>query len=345
MSSKNFITYPALRPLAWIFGRIMRERNRRFDTGRTPVQSVAVPVISVGNLSVGGTGKTPMCRWLLKVLKEQGLHPAMLSRGYGRKTSGFLALHAGSTADEVGDEPLEVFSSFGGDVPVFVCEDRVSGARQLLQHDGSINAIVLDDAYQHRFLHRDINILLTDYRRLYTRDRVMPEGRLRELPEGAARADVIIVTKCPADLSREQADAITRELQPLESQQVFFTAISYEPLQADDLSSQRLLIFTGIANPQPLVSHYDGRSLSLQTLRFPDHHRFTDSDIARVAAAARQADIVITTAKDFSRLPASIPDSLRSKLHVQHIDVEILLGQEEELKETFSNLSSRGEES
>ena len=104
LSSKNFITYPALRPLAWIFGRIMRERNRRFDTGRIPVQSVAVPVISVGNLSVGGTGKTPMCRWLLKVLKEQGLHPAMLSRGYGRKTSGFLALHAGSTADEVGDD-------------------------------------------------------------------------------------------------------------------------------------------------------------------------------------------------------------------------------------------------
>lgn len=339
MAEKSFITYPAVRPLAWIYGRIMRVRNRRFDTGRTPITAVSVPVISVGNLSVGGTGKTPMCRWLLGVLTEQGLKPAMLSRGYGRNTQGFRHVDTSSTADEVGDEPLEVFNAFDGKVPVFVCEDRVHGAQRMLQHDRSINVIVLDDAYQHRFLHRDINILLTDYSRLYTRDRVIPEGRLRELPEGAARADIIIVTKCPADLGREEADALTRELKPRERQQVFFSAIKYEPLDTD-LSDKRLLIFTGIANPRPLVSHYDGKGLSMETLQFADHHRFTDRDINKVATAADKADIVITTAKDYSRLPKDIPDSLRSKLHVQRIGVEILLGQEEEVRKTISKLST-----
>ena len=323
-----------LQPLAWAYGRVMRIRNWRFDTGQTPVETVGVPVISVGNLSVGGTGKTPMCAWVLQLLTENGHKPAMLSRGYGRKTSGFRQVVAGSTAREVGDEPLEVFRRFDGKVPVFVCENRAEGAQRLLQADDSINAIVLDDAYQHRFIYRDINILLTDYSRLYTRDKVLPQGRLRELPEGAARADIIVVTKCPPSLSAQQAQAISDELRPQTRQQVFFSAINYEPI-GTELHDKDVLIFTGIAKPQPLIDHYTPLCRSVQTMLYGDHHTFSAAEISTIATAAEQADIVVTTAKDYSRLPAGLPPVLRDKLRVQRIAVEILLEQKEKIRNTI----------
>lgn len=310
----------------------MRLRNRRFDSGRTPVCKVGVPVVSVGNLSVGGTGKTPMCLWLLQQLVAAGFHPAMLSRGYGRKTRGFMHADATTTARDVGDEPLEVFNALGGKVPVFVCEDRVHGAQRLLQTDSNIDVIVLDDAYQHRFIHRDVNILLTDCHRLYTRDRVLPEGRLRELPEGGARADIVVVTKCPDSITPDEAEAIRRELRLQPSQHLFFSAIGYEPLNITALDGKRVLLFTGIARPQPLIDHCEAQGCAVQTMRFADHHRFSAADIKGIAAAAEDADIVITTAKDFSRLPANLPSTLRSKLHVQRISVKILFGQADNLK-------------
>lgn len=322
-----------LRPAAWTYGRLMRWRNRRFDTGRTPVTTVHAAVVSIGNLSVGGTGKTPMCLWVLRQLVTAGHHPAMLSRGYGRKTRGFHHADATSTAREIGDEPVEVFRAMEGKVPVFVCEDRVHGAQRLLQTDSTVDSIVLDDAYQHRFIHRDVNILLTDYRRLYTRDRMMPEGRLRELAEGAARADIVVVSKCPYGITPDEAENIRKELQLLPSQHIFFSAIEYEPLSIPDLNAKRVLIFTGIAKPQPLIQHYTPQCLSLRSMRFADHHNFSQKDISRIAKAAQSADIVITTGKDFSRLPADLPEELRSKLHVQSIAVKILFNKEETLKD------------
>ena len=322
-----------LRPAAWTYGRVMRWRNSRFDTGRTPITAVQVPVVSIGNLSVGGTGKTPMCLWLLRQLLTAERHPALLSRGYGRKTRGFLHADATSTAREIGDEPVEVFRTMEGKVPVFVCEDRVHGAQRLLQADSTIDSIVLDDAYQHRFIHRDIDILLTDYRRLYTRDRVLPEGRLRELREGAARADIIVVSKCPYGITPDEAESIRKELQPLPHQHVFFSAIEYEPLNIPDLNTKHALIFTGIAKPLPLIQHYTPQCLSLTTMRFADHHNFSQKDISRIATAAQSADVVITTGKDFSRLPADLPEVLRSKLRVQRIATKILFNQEEALKD------------
>ena len=322
-----------LRPAAWTYGRVMRWRNSRFDSGRTPITAVHVPVVSIGNLSVGGTGKTPMCLWLLRQLLAAERHPAMLSRGYGRKTRGFLHADATSTAREIGDEPVEVFRSLEGKVPVFVCEDRVHGAQRLLQADNTIDTIVLDDAYQHRFIHRDINILLTDYHRLYSRDCVLPEGRLRELPEGAARADIIVVSKCPYGITPDEAKNIRKELQSLPHQHVFFSAIEHEALNIPDLHTKRVLIFTGIAKPQPLIQHYAPQCLSLSTMRFADHHNFSHKDISRIATAANDADVVITTGKDFSRLPANLPEELRTKLRVQHIATKILFNQEETLKD------------
>ena len=273
-----------------------------------------------------------MCLWLLRQLLAAERHPALLSRGYGRKTRGFLHADATSTAREIGDEPVEVFRSMDGKVSVFVCEDRVHGAQRLLQADSTIDSIVLDDAYQHRFIHRDINILLTDYRRLYTRDRVLPEGRLRELKEGAARADIIVVSKCPYGITPDEAESIRKELKPLPHQRVFFSAIEYEPLNIPELNTKRALIFTGIAKPQPLIQHYTPQCLSLSTMRFADHHNFSQKDINRIAEAAQSVDVVITTGKDFCRLPADLPEVLCSKLRVQRIATKILFNQEEALK-------------
>lgn len=328
-----FRIWPILHPLSWLYGRVMQMRNRRFDTGRLPIGKAAVKVVSVGNLSVGGTGKTPMCIWLLRLMMESGAHPALLSRGYGRRTRGFLHVDGGSTTQQVGDEPLEIHRIFDGIVPVFVCEDRVEGARRITKVNSEIDCIILDDAYQHRYIHRDIDILLTDYNRLYTRDRVLPEGRLREKAEGAARADIIIVTKCPAGITQEEAEAVKRELQLRTGQRVFFSAIDYEPLSLPKLEQKSVLLFTGIANPQPLTDYFAPRCLELQAMIFPDHHSFSAKDISHIDAAAKGADVVISTAKDFSRLPESLPPALKEKLCVQHIGVKILFNQEQELRQ------------
>lgn len=324
-----------LRPAAWVYARIMRQRNRRFDRGKLTTDEVGVPVVSVGNISVGGTGKTPMSRYLLQMLREAGMHPALLSRGYGRKTRGFLQATPRSTADEVGDEPLELYNAFNGEVPVAVCEKRVAGARQMLKLNKGIDCIVLDDAYQHRYIHRDVNLLLTDLNRLYTRDKALPEGRLRELPEGAQRADIIVVTKCPENITPRQTNLIERELMPQVGQKVYFTSIAYEPLFIKaDKTIESALIVAGIANPQPLIRHWSGKVANVKVLRFGDHHRFTADDIKRIAVAAEHTQIVITTDKDHSRLKQmKLPQSLSNKLQVQHIGVKILHSREMEFRQ------------
>lgn len=326
-SPANPKTYALLQPLAWIYGLVMKARNHRFDTGSLPVRSFGVPVISVGNLSVGGTGKTPMCVAILQILRDMGVQPALLSRGYGRRTKGYRCATPQSTAAEMGDEPMEVYTTFDGQMPVAVCEKRCAGAEQLLASEEQIGAIVLDDAYQHRYIDRNLNILLTDYNRLYTRDRILPAGRLRESAQGASRAQIIVVTKCPANLSRAEAEAVVAELQPAKGQSVFFTTICYEDMPIENLASKKVLIVTGIAKPEPLIEHYRARSGQVETMRFADHHAFTDTDIKRIEQAAAQADVVVTTNKDFQRMRDKLPSSLQSKMVVQRISVAFLFDQ------------------
>jgi len=323
----KFKTYPLLQPLAWIYGQIMQWRNERFDSGRLPVRSFDVPVISVGNIAVGGTGKTPMSIYLLNLLCANGLQPALLSRGYGRKTKGYRMVTAQTTAAEVGDEPLEVFKALDGNVSVSVCEDRCAGADLLLQEKKEIGAIVLDDAYQHRYIGRNLNILLTDYNRLYIRDSVMPAGRLRERRQGAQRADIVVVTKSPADLSTAEAEQLKAELHLNESQPLFFTSIGYGLCPIEDLASKRVLLVTGIAKPQPLIEYYKGLCDEVETLTFPDHHAFSDSDISRIEQRAAKADVVVTTSKDFQRLQPMLTAQLQTKMVVQQISVKFLFDQ------------------
>lgn len=341
---KPFKTYPLLRPLAWVYRQVMRQHNSRFDDGRLKTEAFGLPVISVGNISVGGTGKTPMCAYLVELLCNTGHSPALLSRGYGRTTKGFRKVTSAATAATVGDEPLELYKRHRGTVAVYVCEDRCEGARRIIAENNGTDVLVLDDAYQHRYIDRDLNIMLTDCNRLYTRDKVMPEGRLREDPSGAKRADVVIVTKCRPDMTEGQATAIRNELGLQPCQQLFFTTIKYaaptSPYpdirteeSATSLKNAKVLVFTGIANPTSLTGHYSHRCASVKTLAFGDHHAFSSNDIRHIAEAATDADIVITTAKDFQRLPLDLPQSLKQKLLVQHIFVGFLFDQQEQFND------------
>ena len=347
MRHNNFKTYPLLRPVGWIYSRVMAVRNRWFDSGRLKTTAFGLPVISVGNISAGGTGKTPMCAYLLQSLSQAGHSPALLSRGYGRRTKGFRQVAPGDTAALVGDEPLELYKRCGGKVAVYVCEDRCEGARQIVAANQGVDALVLDDAYQHRYIARDLNILLTDYSRLYAYDRVLPEGLLRESPREAERADIVVVTKCPASLSQSEADEIAAELRLEQRQRLFFTTVRYAeaanfvtqaPLKksAEDLKDTRVLVFTGIAQPTPLIDHYKSLCRSVATLHFGDHHAFSAGDIDSIARAAASADVIITTAKDLQRLPADLPGDLGRKLYVQHIAVDFLLGRQGEFDDAVA---------
>ncbi len=353
MQHRHFRTYPILRPAGWLYGRIMALRNRWFDNGRLRPTSFNVPVISVGNISAGGTGKTPMCAYLLQSLCRGGHSPALLSRGYGRRTKGFRAVTPAATAATVGDEPLELYRLYNGSVPVYVCEDRCKGAQLITAANNSVDVLVLDDAYQHRYIDRDLNILLTDYHRLYIHDKVMPEGLLREEPKGAERADVVVVTKCPPGLTERQANAIAEELRLSPRQRLFFTTVRYSAAadftirsslatkSAEELKSTDVLVFTGIAEPSPLIEHYTRLCRSVRTLHFSDHHVFTPGDIRRIAENAKNAEMIITTAKDLQRLPNDLPQEIRQKLFVQRISIEFLLGQQKEFDDSVRKALTR----
>ena len=330
-----------LLPLAWLYAAVMALRNRLFDSGRLKQRSFPLPVISVGNLAVGGTGKTPHTEYLLRLLAEQGHFCGMLSRGYGRTTRGFVE-GVGSSASAIGDEPWQVQHSCGS-VRVCVCEDRCAGLDRMLQSKPKPQVVVLDDAYQHRYVKPGLSVLLTDYACLYCDDAVMPAGRLRENASGARRADVIVVTKCPPHLSLSEQQRIKERLRPEARQHLFFSTMAYgniynvypeanaltqgtqEDAPVRRLNKQRVLLVCGIARPQAFISYFRSRCASVQPLTFSDHHRFSPEELSHMAHLAEQADMVITTAKDAARLSDyDLPLALREKLCVQPIEVEFL---------------------
>ncbi len=327
-----------LLPLAWLYAAAMALRNRLFDLGVLRQTAFHLPVISVGNLAVGGTGKTPHTEYLLRLLLAEGKACAMLSRGYGRRTKGFQEVETHSTAAAVGDEPLQVKRSLP-EVRVCVCEKRPEGIRRILSTGRQPDAILLDDAYQHRYVRPSLSILLTDYARPYSADHVLPAGRLRESRSGAKRADIILVTKCPDRLSAEARQSLGSRLKPLPRQHVFFTRMKYAALRpafpdAAGLEvgpDSRVLLLTGIANPSGLVARLSERHAQVESISFADHHRFTSADIDRVARRAERFDAVVTTEKDAARLGGmNLPATLRRRLLVQPIEVEFLLPEEKE---------------
>lgn len=323
MQISNYIQL--LTPFSVLYAWVTDIRNRMFDNGWLSQRQFDIPVINVGNLAVGGTGKTPHTLWIVRQLLLTGHHPAVLSRGYGRATRGFRSASPTASAREIGDEPLELYHQLHDAVRVAVCENRCDGIEQLLTLFPETDVVILDDAYQHRYVRPTLNLLLTDYHRLYTDDYVLPMGRLRERTAGASRADVIIVTKCPAALTDGECDDILQRLAPQPRQEVLFSTIDHAPLPVD-IGGHSILVVTGIAHPLPLLQHLqEYNPSSIKHLCYRDHHTFSHKDIARIEREAAAADHIITTSKDFSRLSACpLSPKIRTRLLVQDISVRFL---------------------
>jgi tetraacyldisaccharide 4'-kinase len=286
-------------------------RNKFYDLGVKSSSSFKVPVICVGNLSVGGTGKTPMIEYLIRLLKSD-YKIATLSRGYKRKTKGFVLADNTTNADSVGDEPYQFHKKFP-DVMVSVDANRRNGIGKLLEYEPKPDVILLDDAFQHRKVKAGFNILLTSYDDLYTMDMVLPTGNLREPKIGAKRANVLMVTKCPISISESNKQDIIGKLKPLDHQYVFFSSINYSEMIKNSIEEKYLsyikniafTLVTGIANPKPLVEFLNAEGYKFEHLNFKDHHEFSDKDIEHL----KKKKLIITTEKDFMRLEASFKNS------------------------------------
>ncbi|WP_430409790.1 tetraacyldisaccharide 4'-kinase [Kordia sp.] len=322
-----------LLPFSILYGAIVFVRNWMFDKGWLKSTSYDFPVICVGNLSVGGTGKSPMIEYLIRLTKEK-YKVATLSRGYKRKTSGFLVANAETIATDIGDEPLQFYSKFTDEIIVSVEAQRTVGIEALQNLPNAPAVILLDDAFQHRKVTAGFNILLTPYHDLYVNDFMLPAGNLREPRSGAKRADVIVVTKCPQGVSESKMLQITRKLRPKGHQKVFFTTISYaETIQSENdkllLSSLKdeFILITGIANPKPLLQHLNDEGVSYAHLKFPDHHHFSESELKVIKQKAGNKRI-LTTEKDFMRLQGSLRN-----LYYLPIEVAFLANEEAFQKE------------
>jgi len=301
-------------PFALLYGFITSIRNFLFDNGILKSYSFDIPVIVVGNLSVGGTGKTPQIEYLIRLLSPK-YKVATLSRGYKRKSEGFILADASSNAEILGDEPFQYYEKFK-DIQVAVDADRKNGIEQLLSQEEKPEIILLDDAFQHRKVKAGFYILLTSYGDLYSDDFMLPTGNLRESRSGAKRANLIIVTKCPATLSLDEQNKIKRSLLRLNdkgiNQELYFSFIDYDDaiysedktMKVEEIRNQDKLLLAGIAKPTPFFDYL--KRENEECLTFPDHHHFTEKDILDIKNKS-QNKIVITTEKDFVRLKGSIP--------------------------------------
>jgi tetraacyldisaccharide 4'-kinase len=300
-------------------------------------EKVSVSTICIGNLTVGGTGKTPHTEFVLSILKNDW-KTAMLSRGYKRKTKGFHLANADSTALEIGDEPFQIHAKFPETI-VAVDEKRVRGANILLEKFPDLDVIVLDDAFQHRQIQSGFSILLTDYSRLYTRDFYLPSGRLREGKNGNKRADLIVVTKCPENISQAEMLEIQKEIKSQKNQELFFSTYEYKKLKpvfpektenTIELTHDfGVLIVAGIVSPQAIVQHLKQYTTHIDTLFFPDHHNFSEKDIALLQkmfnSINKSEKIIVVTEKDAARLlSVDFPDELKSMIFALPIEVKIL---------------------
>ncbi|NVK52566.1 MAG: tetraacyldisaccharide 4'-kinase [Flavobacteriaceae bacterium] len=300
-------------PFAILYAIITTVRNFLFDVGVLKSTSFEKPVIAVGNLSVGGTGKTPQIEYLIRLLRANR-KLAVLSRGYGRKTNGFICADETKSSEDIGDEPLQFYKKFS-DITVAVDENRVHGIAQL--RDAEL--VLLDDAYQHRKVKAGFYVLLTKFDALFSNDFVLPVGNLRERRVGASRADVVVVTKCPDIINSVQIKATEQLIRRYFKGPIFFSKISYanvllsngeQQIVASELNKYEILLVTGIANPSPLLQYLDGLNCKYTHQSYPDHHQFTTTDIVQLnkqfLGLKSENKVMVTTEKDFVRLSEKI---------------------------------------
>ena len=299
-------------PFVPLYYSVVFLRNKFYDWSIFKTKSYHFPLLCVGNLSLGGTGKTPMIEYLISILSSNYML-ATLSRGYGRKSKGFLIATSSATSKDIGDEPLQMFNKFKN-ITVAVDADRQNGLKSLKVQQPSLEVVLLDDAFQHRKVTAGFNILLTAYDQLYCDDFVLPTGNLREPKSGAKRAQAIVVTKCPENMSGLEKTAITKRLKLASSQAVFFSSVQYSDNLRSSTSSRSLkdlkgvhfTLVTGIANPTPMVNHLTEMGFDFEHLNYKDHHEFSTSELKLI----HSKPLVVTTEKDFSRLNSEPKDEI-----------------------------------
>lgn len=324
-----FLLRVLLFPFAVLYGFITWLRNRLYDLELKPSTGFEVPVISVGNLTVGGTGKTPMIEHLVRNLglEDDAMRLAILSRGYGRRTRGFRIAGAADNASTLGDEPFQFYRKFGNKVIVAVGEDRAFAIPGIVDQDENVQAILLDDAYQHRRVKPLFSILLTDYHHPFYKDYMLPAGRLRESRKGADRADIVVVTKCPADLSEETMMEVSRRIRSYTSKPVFFASIHYGhplPLGAHTAALQEeVILVTGIADARPLKSYVERNFRIVKHFNYRDHHRYSVDDIQAIRQAAGKQISILTTEKDMVKLDDPQFATALAGLSLFYIPIEI----------------------
>ena len=329
-----------LLPLSWLYGLAVSLRNELFALGILKERSFSIPVISVGNITVGGSGKTPHVEYLIRLLQDY-IKVGVLSRGYKRKSHGYVLADDNSTMRDLGDEPYQIKQKFH-DIYVAVDKNRCNGITRLT-HDkatSNVGVILLDDAFQHRYVKPGLNILLVDYHRLIIYDRLLPAGRLREPLNGKQRADIVIITKCPRDLKPMEFRILTKAMDLFPYQQLFFTTIDYGTPQAlfsdktTSLNKYNVLLVTGIASPEQMENDMKHKCSSLTSLAFEDHHLFNTKDEQRINNAFERLPspkIIVTTEKDSTRLVNlnGLTTEVRDAIFVLPIKVKFMLNQGE----------------
>ena len=341
-----------LTPLSWLDGLGVGVRNAMFDCGLLPSEKFDVPVISVGNITVGGSGKTPHTEYLVRLLRDK-YQVAILSRGYKRKSKGFQLASDETTMETIGDEPFQMKRKYP-EAHVAVDKDRRNGIRNLLNKDvvPSVGVVILDDAFQHRYVSPDVNVLLMDYHRLICFDKLLPAGRLREPAANKRRADIVVVTKCPQTITPMEQRGIERSLALFPWQRLYFTYFKYgslyplfdktkENLPLDSLrgGNKKALLLTGIASPEQL--EYDiNKYVDFESMHFGDHHSFTSEDLRKIEGAFNDLHgndkMIITTEKDAARLvDCDINEDVAKHIYVLPIEVEFMNGKADDFNKTI----------
>lgn len=347
MSLKKIVLYP----FSVIYGLITAIRNLLYDWKILNSKSFDIHTICVGNLAVGGTGKTPHVEYLIKLLQTD-FKIAVLSRGYKRKTSGFIEATSTSTANDIGDEPLQ-YKTKHPQLTVCVDANRVNGVKQLLKFNQDTQVIILDDAFQHRALNCELKIVISEFTNLYINDSLMPSGYLRESKKGIERADIIIISKTPEKTTAVEIRNLIKDLKPLAHQRLFFSWLKYGELKGfqnpnetldtlNDLFRYRIVLFTGIANSSPMVTYLKEYASEVKHLEFSDHYQYTIDDMNTIKQELNLIDggnkIIVTTEKDAMRLMDNNLLDIANTLPLYVLPIEIdFKDKTEEFNETIIN--------
>ncbi len=348
VKGRNIFLYP----FSLLYRLITDLRNLLYDKGILRSEAFDIPVICVGNITVGGTGKTPHTEYLISLLRNN-FNIAVLSRGYRRKTKGFILAHPGSKVDDIGDELLQISRKFP-ETPVAADRDRRNGIKMIMKEFPATDVIIMDDGFQHRGVKPGLSILLSDFNRPFTRDWLLPYGNLREKSSNSKRADIIIVTKTPGETGINRMKEIKDEMKNRPEQKVFFSRISYFSPEAvftgntsvkpatelPEPSSASVWLVTGIASPGPLISYLENRYKEVIHLKFTDHHMFSENDLRKIEdrwqTIKAENKLIITTEKDAVRFKefSNIGTYLKSFMFYIPVGVEFLKGE----KQAFENI-------